>query len=200
MKKTLERRQFAGFLFTVTLGALLHFIFVWSGDVPAVGALTAVNESTWEHMKLLFIPSFLWAIVEFFSFGRKYTHFWRVKLLGSLVGLILIPAQYYTVSGIFGSSPDWFNILSFFTAALSQFLVETHILCGENKKRADHVCEKKARCVLSERAAFAALCVIALAFVLFTYFPPPIPLFRDPVTGRYGIPEIKNAVQTQAAI
>ena len=33
------------------------------------------------------------------------------------------------------------------------------------------------------------LFLIALAFILFTYDPPHIPLFRDPVTGAYGIPK-----------
>jgi uncharacterized membrane protein len=32
-----------------------------------------------------------------------------------------------------------------------------------------------------------ALAVFGIFFVLFTFYPPQFPLFRDPVTGGYGI-------------
>ena len=48
-----------GFLFTSAAGTALHFAYEWSGENVVVGAVAAVNESTWEHMKLLFIPLLL---------------------------------------------------------------------------------------------------------------------------------------------
>lgn len=44
------------FIFISILGVLLHFTYEWSGDNPAVGLFSAVNESTWEHLKLIFFP------------------------------------------------------------------------------------------------------------------------------------------------
>jgi len=38
------------------LGTLAHFVYDWSGQNSFIGLLTPVNESTWEHMKLLFFP------------------------------------------------------------------------------------------------------------------------------------------------
>jgi uncharacterized membrane protein len=38
------------------------------------------------------------------------------------------------------------------------------------------------------RFAPIALAVLGILFVLFTFYPPQVPLFRDPVTGVYGIP------------
>ena len=35
------------------LGTLLHFTYRWSGRNPLIAP---VNESVWEHMKLLFFP------------------------------------------------------------------------------------------------------------------------------------------------
>ena len=194
MKRSLYRRQFAGFLFAVTLGSALHFAYAALGRNPILAAVASVNESTWEHMKLLFFPSFLCAVVGYFIFGRRYADYWQAKLAGICLGLMLIPALYYTCVGVFGRSPDWFNIASFFVAAAAQFALETHILSHEPRKRKcdeQRLClEKQPRAmwrVFTPRACFAALCVVALAFVLFTYFPPRLPLFRDPVTGRYGI-------------
>ena len=53
MKKRLLLWEAAGFLFTAAVGALLHFTYDWSGGTVLAAAFSAVNESTWEHMKLL---------------------------------------------------------------------------------------------------------------------------------------------------
>jgi uncharacterized BrkB/YihY/UPF0761 family membrane protein len=37
------------------------------------------------------------------------------------------------------------------------------------------------------RFAPIALVVLGILFVLFTFYPPQVPLFRDSVTGAYGI-------------
>ena len=58
MKKRLLLWETAGFLFTAAVGALLHFTYDWSGGTVLAAAFSAVNESTWEHMKLLFFPVF----------------------------------------------------------------------------------------------------------------------------------------------
>ena len=39
------------FIFISVLGVLLHFTYEWSGDNAVVGLFSAVNESTWEHLK-----------------------------------------------------------------------------------------------------------------------------------------------------
>jgi hypothetical protein len=46
--------------------------------------------------------------------------------------------------------------------------------------------ENRSSCKKPRRAVIA-LVVIALLFVIFTFFPPEIGLFRDPLTGEYGI-------------
>ena len=63
MRKQLFRWEAAGFLFAATAGTLLHFVYDWSGGIPLVAAFSAVNESTWEHMKILFFPVFLFSVV-----------------------------------------------------------------------------------------------------------------------------------------
>ena len=43
-----------GAISVFVLGTLSHFFFQWSNDNLIVGLFSAVNESTWEHMKLIF--------------------------------------------------------------------------------------------------------------------------------------------------
>ena len=54
MKQSIPSWQIGGFVFEGALGTLLHFVFDWSGGNVAAALFSAVNESIWEHMKLLF--------------------------------------------------------------------------------------------------------------------------------------------------
>ena len=65
MQKRLLRWELIGFAFTGAVGTLLHFVYEWTGGDPLIAAFCAVNESTWEHMKLLFVPFFLFTMVQF---------------------------------------------------------------------------------------------------------------------------------------
>jgi hypothetical protein len=55
--------EFSGFMFIYTAGFLSHFIYEWSGKKKIIGVLGAVNESVWEHQKLVFWPSLIFAVV-----------------------------------------------------------------------------------------------------------------------------------------
>jgi len=174
MKKSISLWQFLGFAATSLGGTLLHFVYNWSGQNPVAAAFSAVNESTFEHMKILFVPMFLFAIVESFAF-REYKSFWCIKLRGILLGLVLIPVLFYTISGSFGKTPDWFNIAIFFITAAIVYIYET-----KRFKNDDATC-------LSPTLSFVILCVIAALFVIFTFSTPELPIFADPITGGYGI-------------
>ena len=60
--------QAAGFAAVTFGGTILHFLYDWTGGSILVAPFSGVNESTWEHMKLLFWPLFLYALVRRFSF------------------------------------------------------------------------------------------------------------------------------------
>jgi hypothetical protein len=40
-----------------------------------------------------------------------------------------------------------------------------------------------------DRISLVLLVMLGIAFVLFTFYPPQLPVFRDPITGKYGIPK-----------
>ena len=173
MKRRIGLWQLMGFAVTSLLGTLLHFLYDLTGSV-LVAPFSGVNESTWEHMKLLFWPMFFFAIVQSFFF-RDREDFWCVKLKGTLTGLALIPIIFYTYNGVIGKSPDWINIAIFFISAAVAYISEARRF------------NKGATPCKSPRATLAILCVIALLFVVFTFVTPQIGIFRDPLTGTYGI-------------
>lgn len=97
--------QAAGFALVTFGGTILHFLYDWTGGSILVSPFSGVNESTWEHMKLLFWPLFLFALVQRLLF-KDQENYWCVKLAEILLGLVLIPVLFYTYNGVFGKSPD----------------------------------------------------------------------------------------------
>ena len=175
MKSSIPVWQMGGFVFTGILGTFLHFLFDLTGGSLWAGLFSAVNESIWEHMKLLFYPMALFALIEYRFWGKETPGFWKVKLLGILVGLTLIPVIYYSYTGILGSSADWFNIAIFFLAAGAAYFLETRrFQRGITRSKGN-------------KAAAYAILGLALLFTALTFFPPKIPLFQDPQDGTYGI-------------
>jgi hypothetical protein len=173
MKRELSIWQLAGLTFTAVLGTILHFLYDWTGS-PSVTPFSAVNESTWEHMKILFFPMLLFAIIQNRFIGKDYPNFWKVKLFSITLGVLLIPVLFYTLNGIFGKTPDFVNILLFFVAAGIAFFIEPRLFSKTSTSKGNVL-------------AILALCLIAAAFVVFTYTPPHIPLFQDPLNRGYGI-------------
>ena len=102
MDKSISSLQYKGFIFTSIAGTLLHFAYDWSNQSIFLAPFSAINESIWEHMKLLFFPMFVFALIEYFLIGNEYKNFWCSKLIGLLLGLLIIPTLYYTYTGALG--------------------------------------------------------------------------------------------------
>ena len=176
MQKRLFFWELAGFLFTSALGTVLHFVYEWSGGAPAAAFVSAVNESTWEHMKLLFVPMFLFSVVQACVLGKNYPNFLAVRAVSILMGLALIPVLYYTYTGVLGNHLLWADIAVFFLADLGAFWLDFHLL------RRGRLSEP-----WQQVAGLAVLWALAFCFVWCTFRPPNIALWRDPLTGTYGI-------------
>ena len=174
MKRQVGLWQLMGFAVTALGGTLLHFLYEWTGEKVWVAPFSGINESTWEHMKILFWPMFLYAIVQSFFF-RDRNDFWCIKCKGILAGLVSIPVLFYTYNGAIGKSPDWINIAIFFISAAIAYIFETRQFMNEVTD-----CKRS-------KLAFAILSFIAALFIFFTFKTPEIGIFKDPLTGTYGI-------------
>ena len=178
--KNLKTYTITGIIFVSLLGTVLHFVYKWSGNNAPVGFFTPVNESIWEHIKLLIYPMFLFALAEYKVWGREVPCFWQVKLSGFLVGIILIPVIYYTYTGMLGVSADWFNITIFFIVAAAVYYLESILY------------KKRSCCHTPQKVAVAMLLLLPVVFLLLTFYPPRIPLFEDPVDHTYGYFQLQS--------
>ena len=169
--------EMVGTLFIIILGSILHFTFEWSGGNPVAGAFSAVNESVWEHLKLVFWPVLLFMLIEYIPLKKKANNLVLAKTVGVCLAVITIPIVFYSYTAVTGRSIFLIDISTFVVAVIigqiSSYKLLTHEKLSENL----------------ERISLVLLVLLGIAFVLFTFYPPQLPVFRDPITGKYGIPQ-----------
>lgn len=162
----------AGFVFVNLLGALSHFFYEWSGDSVVAGIFFPVNESVWEHLKLVIFPTFVW-----FALGTIYMrgtpNYVFACFVCVLSGLLIIPAVYYTYTSFTGESILPVDIASF-TASVFIGFVAVWFIAGARRVR-----------WLGVIGALGIAAVVAV-YLTFTLYPPQANLFRDPMDGTYG--------------
>lgn len=171
MSKTKIRKfQIFSIIFTFILGTLLHFTYDLSGQNSIVGLFSAINESTWEHLKLLYFPMLLTTIIGYFYFDKKIPNFICSKTIGIIISILFTVIFFYTYKGVLGQNIAAIDISLFFIASiLGEFV--SYVLIINNFK-----CNNK--------IAIIVLIVLFVCFVIFTFQPPKIGLFKDPITNK----------------
>jgi hypothetical protein len=167
--------ELIGIVFIVMIGTVLHFTFEFSGGQPLVGVFSAVNESVWEHLKLGFWPALVWAVVEYKSINKSTNNFLLAKAVGIYLIPIIIPTLFYSYTAVLGESVLVIDILTFVISVIVGQLVSYKLLTYRELPD------------MLNLISLVALVSLSVAFVLFTFYPPHLPLFRDPVTGEYGL-------------
>lgn len=172
-KKSIAKFQIFSGIFVAILGTVLHFTYEWSDKNVLVGVFSAVNESTWEHLKLLFFPMLITTIIGYFYLGEDVPNFLCAKTIGIIIAILFTVTFFYTYSGILGRFIDSINILSFFVAVILGEYVAYRIMISNFKCK--------------QRNAIVVLSILSLLFIIFTFTPPKIGLFKDPIANDYGI-------------
>lgn len=176
MNKKLFKYELAGFVFVCLLGTASHFFFEWSRNSVLIGLFCPVNESVWEHLKLLYMPFALWSIIEFIAFKERKCFFFS-RAAGIISGMLLTVFIYYTYTGASGKESMALDIASFIAGTAMAFTVGYIILKN-----------KRLHTAFSETISIILLIIILGLFILFTFAPPLIPLFEDMESLSYGIP------------
>ena len=159
-------------LFVLVLGTLNHFMYDWF-PLTIVGLFTPVNESIFEHLKLTFYPFLLTCIIRYF-FLKDKDYFLKVAL-ACVTGIVVVPIIYYLIN-IFITPPAIVNIIIFILACMLQEYVFYNLM---NIIFTDSP--------IGSAEGFIVIITISLAFTVFTFIPPKLDLFLDPVTKTYGI-------------
>jgi len=175
MSRSILKWELIGIATISILGAILHFVFDWSGQWEPLGVIAAVNESVWEHFKIGFWPALLYAIVEY-PFLKKYTNnFLIAKAACVYVIPVTIAIVFYSYTSVFGQEILLVDISIFVLAIALGQLASYRILTLSQLQR-----------WFNGLGVFLII-ILAVAFGVFTFYPPHLPIFLD-ATSVYGIP------------
>lgn len=166
--KNLLKYTIVGAILVSIFGTLLHFAYEWSKENVVVGLFTPVNESTWEHMKLLFFPMLLYVVLQYDRLKPEFPGILWGSLTGILAGTFAIPLLFYGYTGILGKNFMVLDIATFFVSVIIGFLV-SYFLAGKEFSRRYKI------------VVTVLVIVMAIAFMVFTYNPPDAGIFTDPL-------------------
>jgi hypothetical protein len=173
------RWEMWGILFIILIGSLLHFTFDFSGGWKPLGIISAVNESVWEHLKLAFWPNVFWAIIEFLFIQRtakdNRPSFILAKAISAYIMPIIIVAIFYSYTAFSGHSILAVDLSSFAIAVVIGQIVSHKIWSSLRFSKA------------FTWLGLTMIIIGAFLFAIFTFYPPTVGIFQDPVTGDYGI-------------
>lgn len=166
----MQKRIFlaGGFFFTCIAGTLLHFVYEWSGGNFLVGLAAPVNESTWEHLKMLFFPTLVWMLGWQIFSGKSVQGLWAAGTAGISAGMLTVVTFFYTYAGVLGRNWLPLDVFSFFLGVFVIFFVV-------GKKWNGYADDG-----WQNRLASIALVLLALCFFLFSCWRLPIGLFKEP--------------------
>ncbi len=155
------------------IGSILHFTYELSGENKLVGIFSAVNESTWEHIKLALSGIFICTLVDVWFLGDN-PNYWLARSVSFVVPVIVIPLIFYGYTKFTGKAILPIDIASFFVAAFLSTLTFVLIL------RMPAVGE------VGGYLSMVISVVIIAMYLSFTRFPLHNFLFQDPINHRYG--------------
>ena len=162
----MKKRYVLAFLLTTLAGAGLHFAYDLC-PAPLIGLFAPVNESVWEHLKLLYWPVLAAAFVltKDEADGRKS---WCGLLAGLLGAPLLLLGAYYTLLSGFALHGLPLDLILYALAMAGGFALAWHLqrarlpawLCG---------------------VLVIATGTYGAALALFSFAPPELPIFLPPV-------------------
>jgi hypothetical protein len=174
-RKKIRNIHIIGAIFSILLGTLLHFTFAWSGYWKPMALISAVNESTWEHMKMAFWVTLIFALIEFFIYGKKIKNFIFAKTVSLYVITVLISVIFWSYTRIIKDALIW-DILDFVLSIIIGYLISYYIVVSKKYYR------------IWKILSIIFFIAILSAFCLLSYFPVfKYPLFREPINGGFGI-------------
>ena len=172
-----EQQILLGIPVLFLLGFAVHFLYELSGRQMLVGFFAPVNESVWEHLKLVLWPMLLWWAVYYIRVAQRREIDASAWFMGAFLALISAQSSivllFYFLQGAFGVESVIADIIIFFLAVLLGQCVGLR-----QYHRGSSV---------SWMVPLLLIMGLLVLSIVFTLVPPDAPLFRDPNTGLRGI-------------
>lgn len=167
--------ELLGAVFISISGSLLHFLYGWTKQYKPLAIISAVNESTWEHLKIAFWPGLIFSIIEYVHISNLTNNFIIAKAACLLLTPVSIIVLFYSYTCALGRNFLFFDISIFILSIFLGQKVSMLILTMPELPS------------YFTTLAIFIIGILTMQFSLFTFFPPKFFIFRDPTNGRYGM-------------
>ena len=171
---SLKKIQIIGVFGIFLLSFLFHFMYEWFPNT-LFSLIFTVNESIWEHMKLIFYSFLAFGIIDYILL-KKYTEFnnslfnlFIVPVLGIIIYLII----YLPLYNMLGENMIVSIVLLFIVIAIEQII--SYYLLKHKEIKYQNI------------AGIIGILLIFSMFIYFTYNPIHNYIFFDTKNSKYGI-------------
>ena len=155
------------------VGTLSHFLYDISKHNKVIGLFGAVNESTWEHIKIALTPTIIWSLVDGYIYGINPNYF-LAKFISLMIIIILMPVLFYGYKKIFKKNNAIVNILIFYIVIISSQYLFSHIISTNPIN------------YLQQYLSCIGTYIIFACYMTLTLMPIKNFLFKDPISNKYG--------------
>ena len=163
------KRNVIAFFIISIIGTLSHFVYEWTGKPYLIGLFFPVNESTWEHLKLLFFPSLIYFAIVYFTLKEKPKNYISATAISIIAGMLSIVVMFYTYQGVLGKNIDFLNILIYFLGVIMTVYIMQRILKTQSYSSGT-----------ANVISLFFLLLTAILFVSFSFNPPSLGIFLPP--------------------
>lgn len=155
------------------VGTLAHFMYEMSNHNKFVALFAAVNESTWEHIKIALTPSLLWGLYDGFVYGQNPNYF-TAKTLSLVTIIVAIPVLFYTYKAILKKAFLPIDIIIFYISIILSQMVFRYFINMHPVQ------------FLTEYISTIGLFIIFACYMVLTLQPLKNFMFKDPISKKYG--------------
>jgi hypothetical protein len=145
-------------------------VYEWSGENFIVGLFVPVNESTWEHMKLVFFPMIIYTVFVENRLSEEYPCLLSAYFIGNLLGTWLVAVLFYSYSGILGFNVFVLDLVVFIASVLIAFWTAYKLTLS-------NICHQIPKIKI---LALILVILMAICFMIYSYNPLSIGLFMEP--------------------
>lgn len=160
---------------TFIMGFVVHGLYQWFPSI--VTSIFPVNESLYEHIKLIFYSPVIASTILYFIFkykGKKINNFLFGLFTSTIFNIFIFYLVYLPIYKMMGANLLVTLIIYFITIGISQYLNYLIINTKVNYKALNLV-------------SLILLFISVVVLTYFTYNPMKNDFFKDPENNSYGI-------------
>ena len=163
-KKYLAQKDRPFAVAAILLGILNHFLYQLSKKAAFIALFCPINESVWEHLKLVFFPILFVSVLEYLRYRPEPVRFFYYRFLAAVCAMAATVTLFYTYTGITGRDFLLMDISIFLFSILFAFVMDAYFY-------------RRSMQNTSQATTFSLWIVMSLCYFVFTCFPPDLPLF-----------------------